>query len=102
MPSVSVFDYWQLNPGNYTLNDGRGYYIDLEKLTSQAEWDDWLRHIDRKGWPSPEAAFRELFPRGPLATAAAVRKRVDAYAKKHNMPTAIGSDDEHEDESEGD
>lgn len=102
MPRVSVFDYWQLNPGNYTLHDGRGYYIDLEKLISQAEWDDWLRHIARKGWPSPEAAFRELFPRGPLATAAAVRKRVDAYAKKHNMPKAIGGDDEHEDESEGD
>jgi hypothetical protein len=83
---MDPFWFWKLNPDNFTLHDGCGYEIDLEKLTTQAEWDDWIRHIARKSWGvTPEFAFRELFPKGPLKTAAAVRRRVREYARKHGI-----------------
>lgn len=82
-----AFSFWRLNPAEYKLEAGGGYYIDLQDLVTQKEWNHWLKHLSRKvDVPSPEPAFLVLFPNGPLKTAAAVRKRVDAYADRLKVP----------------
>lgn len=91
-----TFTYWKLDAENFTLHDGRGYEIDLEKLISWHEWNDWIRHVRNKvtngvPWPSPEPEFWELFPNGPLKSANAVRRHVTNYVAVRDPRALIGN-----------